>query len=205
MIEILYAILMTLAAVESPGIIAKDDAKAAQYRDGVRIMASTYVEVGKAGALVSPRADAALLAAIGYEESRHRPKIKDGDCDFAAVQTCHSVGPMQISKGIRRWPEFERWSTVTDAQLREPMTAVTVAYDMLRHYKNKCGRGPDVWLSAYAMGRCPKQAIRLGRRRAALAWAIATAANSDDLPRVVAPDAKTRRKVAALTTDEVSE
>lgn len=200
--EILITILLMLARVEQPRL---DATKHARYIDGVRRMASAYVEVGKEGALVSPVADAALLAAIGYEESRHRPYIEDGDCAHPMVgpKVCDSIGPMQISRAINRWPEFPQFASVRPEYLRSPSDSVAIAYGMLLHYKTKCRRGPDVWLSAYAMGRCPAHsAIKLGRRRAALAWAIAHAAGSDDLPRIVAPDAKTRRKVDSLTTDE---
>lgn len=202
--EILITILLMLARVEQPNL---DATKHARYIDGVRQMAAAYVEVGKESALISPVADAALLAAIGYEESRHRPYIEDGDCAYPMVgpKVCDSIGPMQLSRAITRWPEFPQFASTKPEHMRHAMSSVAIAYDILAHYKAKCRRGPDVWLSAYAMGRCPKQPIKLGRRRAALAWAIAHAAGSDDLPRVVAPDAKTRRKVDAITTDEVSE
>jgi hypothetical protein len=199
MTEIIITILIMLARVEQPNL---DVEKHARYLASIRTMAAAYVEVGREGALVSPVADAALLAAIGYEESRHRTYIEDGDCAYPMVgpKVCDSIGPMQLSRAIAKWPEFPQFASTKPEHMRSPSDSVAIAYEILAHYKQKCGKNPAVWLSAYAMGRCPKQPIKLGRRRAALAWAIAHAAGSDDLPRVVAPDAKTRRKVDAITT-----
>lgn len=202
--EILITILIMLARVEQPHL---DATKHARYLASIRTMASAYVEVGKEGALVSPAADAALLAAIGYEESRHRTYIKDGDCyhPMFGPKVCDSIGPMQLSRAINRWPGFPQFRNTKPEHMRSASDSVAIAYDMLAHYKQKCGKTPAVWLSAYAMGRCPSRAIELGRRRAAIAWAIAHAAGSDDLPRVSAPDAKSQRKVDAIITDKVSE
>jgi hypothetical protein len=202
--EILITILIMLARVEQPQL---DATKNARYLASIRTMASAYVEVGNEGALVSPSADAALLAAIGYEESRHRTYIEDGDCAYpmSGGKVCDSIGPMQLSRAINRWPEFPQFAHAKPEHMRSASDSVAIAYDILVHYKQKCGKSPAVWLSAYAMGRCPSQPIKLGKRRAALAWAIAHAAGFDGMPRVIAPDAKTRRKVAALTTDKVEE
>jgi hypothetical protein len=178
-LEKLFALLMQVALIETP-VLEDGQDKHVKYIAGMREMAGYYIEVGKAGEIVSPDADPLLLAVIGYGESRHQPKVKDGDCVGAGEKpVCAAVGPMQLHKGNGRVlanidPE---WKGTKEKDLRDPKTSVRAAYRLLRYYKETCPEGgPAGWLSAWAAGRCFHRAIPIGSGRCVMARALGKAA-----------------------------
>lgn len=172
----LFALLAKVALVETPTI---HNGKFDKYLDGMSQMAQIYLEIGFRGELVSPDVDPLILAAVGYEESRHRPHGHDGDCTgTGSTRTCHAVGPMQLATStpgvIGRIDP--KWQGYDVERLRDPHTNVEVAYRMLKFWKAQCSGGPAVWLGAYSAGRCTKRPIPLGKRRCALAGVLSNAA-----------------------------
>lgn len=201
-LEALFVALLALARVESPTL---DETLHRRYFESLRQMTALYVEVGKEGALVSNVADPLILAAIGYEESRHRTYIQDGDCrhTFGMTHTvCFSVGPMQLSRATPRW-----WSSIVPgetlelADLRDPSRSVGVTYKLLQYWRDKCGGDVARWVGSWAAGKCTRYTIGLGRRRTALAGAIGHVMGLE-VPALpfggVRLDPQTRRKVDAL-------
>ena len=174
----LFTLLAKIALVEVPSL-HDGSAKNQKYLDGMNEMTTIYVDVGKAGLLISPDADSILLAAIGYEESRHRPKSPDGDCSYLRTGTkCRAFGPMQINKST---PSILgnidlSWKGSTLEQLRDPATNVKAAYRLLTYWKDQCKGGPAQWLGAWSAGRCSARPIPMGHRRCALARALGDAA-----------------------------
>lgn len=174
-LAILIAMLLKLATVEWPSVM-DDKPQNAKYRDGLKTMAELYVRVGTEGAVVSPEVDPILLAVIGYEESRHRPKVKDGDCYGAGH--CNAIGPMQLSKSTP-WTLANidpAWKGTKLESLRDPETAVKGAYRLLQYWKKTCPGTPSVWLGAWSAGKCFPNAIELGVRRCHMAKAMTDAA-----------------------------
>jgi len=171
--DTLFAALLTLALVETPNLKPETHSK---YLAGMRAMTELYVAVGSAGELVSPDVDPLILAAIGYEESRHRPASKDGDCRYDASAKevrCWSVGPMQLSRATAKWwRNVEPETPLTLEDLRHPETNVRVAYRMLRYWRDMCGGKVANWIGSWSAGKCFKSPIGLGKRRAWLAGAI---------------------------------
>lgn len=173
----LFALLAQMALVETPTL--HDGApKHQKYLDGMNEMAQIYLEVGFQGKIVSADADPLLLAAMGYEESRHRPHSQDGDCVGTGYNhACRAFGPMQINKAS---PGFlgnidPKWKGYTVETLREPRTNVQAAYRMLEYYKESCKGGPAVWLGSWSAGKCLSEPIPLGKRRCAIARALGDA------------------------------
>lgn len=184
-IEVLYALLLLLVRVEMP-TVEDGSPRHAAYLAGMREMATHYVEVGKRGVIVSPEADPLILAAIGYGESRHQPRVKDGDCAVDGQKTvCAVVGPMQVHRGTMRWLATvdPSWRGVTLAQLREPRRNVEAAYQLLAYHRGICGAegGPARLVSAWASGRCWPRAIATGSNRCHLASAMAVRAGLEPL------------------------
>lgn len=178
-VALLLSLLLKLATVEWPTVM--DDKPAnVKYRNGVKTMTELYVSVGSEGALISREADPIVLAVIGYEESRHRPRVKDGDCGIG--NTCNAIGPMQLSKAS---PWFlstidPTWKGLKMEKLRDPETSVRGAYAMLKHWKKACPGTPSHWLGAWSAGKCfGKRPIDLGSRRCEMASAIAKASKVD--------------------------
>lgn len=175
-LETLVLMLTMLARVEMPAL---DDGseRHVRYLAGLREMASHYLEVGKAGAIVSPEIDPLLLAAIGYGESRHQPKVRDGDCNtmIGGKTICAVVGPMQVSRGtmLTLGQTDTAWSKVTLAELRRPRTSVEAAYRLLAYHRSRCKGGVSHWLGAWSAGRCFDAPIAMGSQRCALAAAMA--------------------------------
>lgn len=173
MSELLLAMMIAVVAVEYPGgeVPTKHAAEAAE-------LAVAFVDVGRAGRIVSPKVDAALLAANAFYESRWWARGKDGDCSYTRgarpVLVCSSVGPEQVSKGARWFlPRFDAsWRGVTVEQLREPRTNVRAGYAILRHWSLLCG-SPAKAFAAYRRGSCPHSAPLEARKRCTLAKAIA--------------------------------
>lgn len=199
----LFTILVRLALLETP-TLHDGQAKHQQYLDGMREMSRIYLEVGASGDIVSPAADPLLLAAMGYEESRHRPNIEDGDCRFVEPrpkQACNAFGPMQLSKatpGVLGNID-PKWKGYTVEVLRNQQTNVEAAYRLLRHYKDTCSGGPASWLGAWSAGRCTKKPIRLGLRRCYLASAMAKAAEVPPIDcGAWSPDKRTLQRAAAI-------
>lgn len=197
----LFAILMQIATAEAPTL--KDDGGGAgtKFIDGINTMAAHYVAVGAAGSLISPEVDPLLLAAVGFEESRHQPDVRDGDCFMKGG--CRVVGPMQLHKGtpLVLGNIDPTWKGVTVKQMRDPRKNVEGAYRMLRFFKSECANTtPDIWLGAYSMGHCTKQPIRLGTRRCAIAKAMAKRAGTDFVGCEAKPkDRLSGRIITALT------
>lgn len=198
----LFSLLIKIALVESPDL---HSGKHNIYLDGINEMSGIYLDVGKAGLLISPDADAVILSAIGYEESRHRPKSPDGDCSYLTTGTkCRAFGPMQISKAT---PNIlgnidASWKGATLEQLRDPATNVKAAYRLMVYWKDQCKGGPAQWLGAWSAGRCSLRPIPMGHRRCALARALGDAAGVE----VTGCDTKlhdrhTGRLIAALKKD----
>ena len=176
----LFALLAKMALVEIPRLHDGSE-KNQKYLDGMQNMTRIYLEVGAQGALISSDADPLLLAAIGYEESRHRPDVKDGDCHFIDPgpphQACNSVGPMQLNTGTPRMlAEIDaKWQGYTTETLRNPQTNVEAAYRMLAYYKAACKGGPAIWLGAWSAGHCSQHPHAMGYRRCAMAKALGDA------------------------------
>lgn len=173
---LLFTLLAKMALVEAPDLHA---GRWNVYLDGLHEMSQIYVDVGKAGLLISPDADPLLLAAIGYEESRHKPQSKDGDCSYLPGGTkCRAFGPMQISKAT---PSIlgkidPAWKDSTLEQLRNPAQNVKAAYRLLQFWKDSCKGGPAQYLGAWSAGQCSSSPIAMGFRRCALARALGDAA-----------------------------
>lgn len=184
--SLLLSLLLKIAAYEWPTVM-EDKPRNVAYRDGVATMATQYAQVGSEGALISPEADPLMLAVIGWEESRHRPGVRDGDC--GVVGPCNAVGPMQLSRSM---PSFlakidEKLAGLKVNDLRDPDTAVRASYRLLRFWKEQCPGSPAHWLGAWAAGRCFKSPIELGVRRCVLAKGMADAAG------VTFPDCPARK------------
>ena len=167
--------LLKIATVEWPAVM-DDKPQNTKYREGLQTMADLYFKVGSEGAVMSAEADPILLAVIGYEESRHRPKVKDGDC--YGGESCNAIGPMQLSKStpFTLANIDPAWKGTKLERLRDPETAVKGAYRLLRYWKQTCPGTPSVWLGAWSAGKCFKGAIELGVRRCHLAKAMADSA-----------------------------
>ena len=202
--EALFRALAIVATVEDPQLHDGSD-KHQNYLDGVETMAGIYVEVGARGEVVSPTVDPLLLAAIGYEESRHRPKSPDGDCRFVdprPSQRCDAFGPMQINKsspGVLANID-SRWKGETVESLRDPRRNVEAAYFLLRYWKDQCKHGVAPTLGEWSAGKClGKRPIPMGARRCALAQGLGEALGVPVTECDGAqPDAHTRRLLAAL-------
>lgn len=176
--EKLFAVLLKLALLENPSL-HDGQPKHNKYMEAVYEMSDLYVKVGAEGVLVSPEADPLILAAIGYEESRHRAKVPDGDCQQTfgmPRRICWSVGPMQLSRATTKW-----WGTIAPGEapltielLREPETNVRVAYRALKYWQQTCGGDLTTAFGSWAAGKC-RRSIGIGRRRCALAKALAEA------------------------------
>lgn len=183
-LDTLILLLHLLSRVEMPTV---DDGSElhTRYLAGMREMAAHYLEVGRAGRLVSPEADPLILAAIGYGESRHQPKVRDGDCHpkLDGKPHCEAVGPMQVHPSTMRVLGHldPAWRGITTAQLREPRRNVEAAYRLLEHHRAECGQGPAQWVSAWASGRCWPRAITTGSNRCHLASAMAVRAGMQPL------------------------
>lgn len=195
----LILILSKLAMVEQPDLHASKRWSA--YLDGMATMAGEYLDAGRAGTLISPDVDPLLLAVIGYEESRHRPSVKDGDCDNTEAHRCKAIGPMQLSRSLpSMMPRIDRdYAPITVDALRNPRSSVLAAYRLLRHYRDTCHGGPAQWLGAWSAGKCSAKPIALGVRRCQLAAAMADAADIEPIDcgnRTM--DAATRRRVEAI-------
>lgn len=200
-LDTLFAALLLLARIESPTL---DEVKHAKYFESLRIMTALYVDVGKEGALVSSVADSLILAAIGYEESRHQTYTRDGDCSHTngmAKRVCFSIGPMQLSRATPRWwPKVAPGESLEEDDLRDPSRSVGVTYRLLQYWRNQCGGDVAMWLGSWSAGRCTKGSIVLGRRRAALAGAIGRVMGLDvpALPIVARIDARSKKRIDAL-------
>jgi hypothetical protein len=174
---VLFQILSRLALVETPALHDGSE-KNAKYLDKISHMTEVYIEASRDGALVSPDADAAMLAIIGYEESRHREKVVDGDCwQVNGARKCHSAGPFQLNMSIAGMLHNidPHAPAIQIADLRNGHKSGAIAYRLLRFYKQTCHGGPAQWLGAYASGKCSQRPIRLGARRCAMASAILVA------------------------------
>lgn len=194
----LFAILLKISTIEAPSLKDDGGGPGSKFLDGIQQMSKHYAEVGAAGELVSPEIDPILLAAVGYEESRHQPDVRDGDCTVKGI--CRVVGPMQLHKGtpIVLGNIDPTWKGVTVKQLRDPRKNVEGAYRMLKFFKAECANTtPDIWLGAYSMGHCTKQPIRLGTRRCAVAKAMAKHAGTDFAGCDTLPKDRLSRKIIA--------
>lgn len=196
-LALLLSLLLKIATYEWPTVM-DDKPQNAKYREGLKVMTELYVKVGSEGAVLSADADPVLLAAIGYEESRHRPKVKDGDCGIGGG--CNAIGPMQLARSTP-WTLGNidpTWKGMKIDQFRDPETAVKGSYRLLRYWKEQCPGTPAHWLGAWSAGKCfGKNAIELGVRRCILAKGIADAAgvtfpacatrklHSDRIPKIV--------------------
>jgi|GEM_PF-3187180 len=197
-VEVLFKILVKLALLENPKVNENQ-----AYLEGLRTMTQLYVEVGSEGRVASPDMDAVLLATIGYEESRHQPKVHDGDCHLSmkGPPVCDAFGPMQVSRATpfvlgNIDPE---WKGVTIKQLREPRRNVDAAYRLLRYWSDQCeGAKLDGLMGNWSAGKCLKGPIYMGAHRCALAKAIGEAAgvNVGDCKRGAPP--RTKSKLARL-------
>lgn len=179
-VELLFKILVKLALIENPNLHDGSDKNQA-YLDGLRQMTQLYVEVGSEGRVSSPDVDAVLLATIGYEESRHRPKVEDGDCHLSlkGPPVCEAFGPMQVSRAtpfVLRTIEPDEWKGVTVKDLREPRRNVEAAYRLLRYWSDQCSGSLDNLMGNWSAGKCLKGPIYMGAHRCALARAIGEAA-----------------------------
>ena len=195
----LILMLSRLAMVEQPDL--HEASRWTSYLDGMTVMAGEYLDVGREGALISPDADPLLLAVIGYEESRHRPRIADGDCDHTPQPKCRAIGPMQLSNSLPAlMPRIDPgYAALKVAALREPRTAVLASYRLLRYYRDTCHGGPAQWLGAWSAGKCSTRPIALGARRCQLAAAMARAADLAPIDCGERPlDVATRRRVEAI-------
>lgn len=175
-LAMLVSLLLRLATYEWPSVM-DDKPENAKYREGLQTMADLYVKVGSEGAVVSAEADPILLAVIGYEESRHRPKVRDGDCGIGGG--CNAIGPMQLARSTPYTLANidPSWKGMKVDKLRDPETAVRGAYRLLKHWKEQCPGTPAHYLGAWSAGKCfGKGTIELGARRCALAKGIAEAA-----------------------------
>lgn len=174
-VEQLFKILVKLALLENPNV-EDGTPKNAAYLDGVKRMAQLYVEVGSEGRVVSADADPILLAVIGYEESRHRPLVRDGDCSFLPSGTvCNAVGPMQLSRtapALLERVEPEEWKGATLKLIREPQKSVAGAYRILRYWKDQCSGSTDTLLGDWSAGKCLGGPIPMGAHRCHLAKAL---------------------------------
>lgn len=175
-LALLITLLLKIATYEWPSVM-NDKPQNAKYREGLQTMAELYFKAGSEGAVLSPDADPILLAVIGYEESRHRPKVKDGDCGLGGG--CNAIGPMQLARSAP-WTLANidpQWKGMKVEQLRDPQTAVKGSYQLLRYWKQQCPGTPAHWLGAWSAGKCfGKNAIELGVRRCMLAKGMADAA-----------------------------
>lgn len=202
-LEILLPIIVKLAYVEAPKLDEANNPAHKRYVDGAREMAALYIEVGSAGSVVSPEVDPLLLAAMGYEESRHQPRVKDGDCQYLKKGTiCNAIGPMQLSRstpGVIANVD-PSWKGTKLADLREPKTSVRAAYRLLQYWKDKCGGPIANALGNWSAGKCIGQAIPMGIRRCNLAKAMGESAGGIVVDGCVAPtnNRHTLRLIAAL-------
>lgn len=197
---ILFPLLVKLALVETPHLHDGGD-KHSKYLESIHTMTKHYIAVGKAGEFISPEADPLILAAIGFEESRHRVNAPDGDCAYpmSGGKVCDSVGPMQISKVLPALFKADPfWAGMTTEKLRDPETSVKAAYNLLVYWKDQCKGGPVTALGSWSAGKCVGK-IAMGRRRCALAKALGEAASVEvagcDTPSV---DKKTQKRVEAI-------
>lgn len=179
-LETMILILTKLASIENPNVEDNSEKNTA-YLAGLRTMAQLYVDVGKEGRVVSPEVDPVLLAVIGYEESRHRPAVHDGDCHLSlkGPAVCEAFGPMQVSRatpGVLVRIDDE-WKGTTVKDLRDPRRNVEAAYRLLRYWNDQCeGAKLDGLMGNWSAGKCLKGTIGMGAHRCHLAKAIGEAA-----------------------------
>ena len=181
-VEKLILVLAKLALVENPNLHDGSEKNQA-YLEGLRSMAQLYVEVGSDGKVASADTDTVLLATIGYEESRHKPKSPDGDCMMGGV--CQAVGPMQVSKStpwvLGRIDPIWKGAKVDD--IRDPRRNVEAAYRLLQHWNNECaGSTTENLLGNWSAGKCIKGTIHMGAHRCHLAKAIGEAVGVEMAP-----------------------
>jgi hypothetical protein len=179
----LVAALMALWGHEAG--VGDDDPRWETKRDEVDYLTQVFVAAAD-GTLIDPRTDALLLGTVAWYESRLSLRPKDGDpLHLPSGDVGTVVGPMQVSKAapswVRGWPGLaEKWDGLTVERMREPSVNVELARDILVFWKDQCGGGPGVWLTAYGWGRCPPKrganGERLvdweGRRRCSTLWKL---------------------------------
>lgn len=175
-LALLLSILLKISTYEWPTVM-DEQPQNTKYREGLKTMTEFYLKSGSEGAVLSVEADPILLAVIGYEESRHRPSVKDGDCGFGD-SGCNAIGPMQLARSTP-WTIGNidpSWKGMKIDQFRDPETAVKASYRLLRYWKEQCPGTPAHWLGAWSAGKCfGKTPIELGMRRCMLAKGIADA------------------------------
>jgi len=217
LVHTLVALVLGLIVKEAPNVARSEGLKNEFERDITQMLA-VHEKVAVDGHLVDPGYDFLLLAAVNYRENRMRLPAPDGDCGWShkysnlpsgqwpdgykptIKRMCNSVGPMQVNKGLGyslfNWAEVrsDYPGKLTEENLRDTETNVTVAYDILQHWKNTCKdrdgtEAPvSVWLAAYRQGKCPHYNKGHGyyidaeaRTRCAMAnsWASALAEDED--------------------------
>ncbi|MFA5758041.1 MAG: hypothetical protein WC942_01490 [Clostridia bacterium] len=167
--EALLTLMFALLYKEAPYIEESVKPQHLQHKEDVTIIRDIYISLTDNPQLESTIVDSAILAAVGFRESRYRQNGPDGDpiyvsgCKGTNCKRGNSIGPHQISKGapfwVKNWESseswmFEKWQGINIENLRDPSTNISFSYDLLKIYKNKCGGGPSVWLSSYGAGRC---------------------------------------------------
>lgn len=201
-VEQLFKILVKLALLENPNV-EDGTAKNQAYLAGVKQMAQLYVEVGSEGRVVSAEADPLLLAVIGYEESRHKPNSRDGDCRFLRTgDICDAVGAMQLSRSapaLLERVEPQEWKGTTLKLIREPQKSVAGAYRILRYWKDQCSGSTDTLLGNWSAGKCLRGPIPMGAHRCHLAKALGSHLGGVDVGKCQKPAApRTKSMVERL-------
>jgi hypothetical protein len=177
LVRALSVLMYFLLFREAPLLKDCQEARCVKHRDDVAALAQMFVDTGASAELVDGNIDPAILAAIGFHESRYRQVGDDGDPRYTYlegnqrrwVRVGQSVGPMQISRGAPQWLSVwprdiaVKWEGLTVTQLRDPETNVRFAYDNLDQWKRRCGGSPAVWIDAYGRGRCPGSISSVGR------------------------------------------
>jgi len=161
--KVLGLLMVLMFSREAPQLVKSDAPKLKERRAEIHKLAALHAEVTKKGALIDPKTDAALFAAISWYESRQMLKPRDGDRRLMRDGKIRgtAVGPMQVSMGATEWVKWwdvgkKKYKGLTVKQMRDPKFNIELFYDIMQHWKKTCGGPPGVWITAYGWGRCPK-------------------------------------------------
>jgi hypothetical protein len=182
--------LLALLVHEAPVIDERPKLHDAWEKE-VAMAVDLDVQVGRAGALISPEVDTAILDAMRWYEARLASRPKDGDCHSVPIfkqgqaplykTVCSAIGPLQVQlvafKAVLGTPDAVAAGITavllkpTEQDLREPEMGVRAGYAGLLRWKGLCGGvTPARWITAWGWGKCPppRTVDREGVRRCEL-------------------------------------